>query len=292
MKKHILIILIIVFNVYSKTQYNENYYIFNDVNENILLTGNLNIDSKNLQNNTATKGNKKKALASAGLSLLLPGAGQVYNKEYLKAAIFLGIEIGLIYTNIHYNKKGDDQTKFYQNYAHQHWDPLKYARYSIKNAKVINPDIKDEDIPKEDELIVNGKLNWQRMNEFELKLNKWYSHQLPPFGTQQYYELIGKYTQFISGWDDCDAVNFTYESLKTKNSEYYMNERAKANDFYNYATKAGVGILINHILSAIEAGYSRFLEEKNMSLNVNVKPNYYIKDMFPYFTTIDFQYRF
>ncbi len=292
MKKHILIILIIVFNIYSKTHTNENYYIFNDLNENILLTGNLNIDSKNLQKNTATTGNKKKALASAGLSLLLPGAGQVYNKEYLKAAIFLGIEIGLIYANIHYNKKGDDQTKFYQNYAHQHWDPLKYARYSIKNAKVINPDIKDEDIPKEDELIVNGKLNWQRMNEFELKLNKWYSHQLPPFGTQQYYELIGKYTQFISGWDDCDVDNFTYESLKTKNSEYYMSERAKANDFYNYATKASVGILINHILSAIEAGYSRFLEEKNMSLNVNVKPNYYITDKFPYFTTIDFQYRF
>lgn len=290
MQKLFLIIVLLFANVWSQN-------LLENINENnnnkLFVTGILSLDSKNLEAKSHKNVNKKKVLAAAGLSLLVPGAGQIYNNDYIAALAFVGIEIGLIYANYHYNKKGDDQTDFYHDYAHKHWDPLKYARYSIKNAKVINPDIKDEDIPKEDELIINGKLNWQRMNEFELKLNKWYSHQLPPFGTQQYYELIGKYTQFISGWDDCDVNTFTYESLRTPNSTYYMKERAKANDFYNYATKAGVGILINHVLSAIEAGYSRFMMEKEMSLSINVKPVYnkYV-NQFNYFTTIDFKYRF
>ena len=28
------------------------------------------------------------------------------------------------------------------------------------------------------------------------------SHNLPPHGDQQYYELIGKYHQYSSGWND------------------------------------------------------------------------------------------
>lgn len=255
------------------------------------LTGNLSYDSYMFSKSQVGSEKKKQVMTSAGLSLLVPGAGQLYNKEYWKAAAFIAVEATLIYVNYHYNKKGDDQTTFYHNFANQHWDPLKYARYSLKNAKFINPDIKDEDIPAESDLIVNGKLNWSLMNQFELKLNKWYSHQLPPFGTQQYYELIGKYTQFISGWDDCDVNSFTFESKKTPTSEYYMTERAKANDYYNYATKAVVGILINHVLSAIEAGYSRIIQNNAIKLSLQVQPydNY---GYFNYSTKFNLSYNF
>jgi hypothetical protein len=99
-------------------------------------------------------------------------------------------------------------------------------------------------------------------------------------------------SQCNPGWDDCDISTFTYDSKKTPTSEYYMNERAKANDYYNYATKAVVGILINHLLSAIEAGYSGYLQERNISLSFNCVPEYNYIDRFNYRTSVNFTLKF
>ena len=84
---------------------------------------------------------------------------------------------------------------------------------------------------------------------------RYYSHTLPPYGDQQYYELIGKYPQYNPGWNDA-MFPFAYGDPLSPNFLYYSNERGKANTFYNRATTAVTIAVINHVLSALDAGWS------------------------------------
>jgi len=108
----------------------------------------------------------------------------------------------------------------------------------------------------------NGSVNWHELNRLERDLGNWYSHSLPTFGQQQYYELIGKYQQFYQGWNDADTSLGTYEAINTKLKTsatrfiYYSHERGKANDFYSASKRAVNLIILNHILSAIDAALS------------------------------------
>lgn len=249
------------------------------------LTGNLQFDSEMLLSTNAIKssksGSSKKQIITAALfSAAIPGAGQIYNSDYWKAALFLVAEGALIYTNIAYNKKGDDKTDYFEAFARKHWSPEQYARYTIRNKASINSELANDTKYTAEYLMPGGKLNWERMNEFEMKLGSWYSHQLPEKGSQQYYELIGKYQQFISGWDDVDTMNYKFEDRKTRTSEYYMTERGKANDYYNIATKAVLGIMVNHLLSAIEAAYSRHLMNEKIKIDMSVDNYYHNQDLY------------
>jgi len=97
-------------------------------------TGNLNLDSKiafeyseQVMSDSAFAANKKTPLLAAGLSAVIPGAGQFYNKDFLLSAVFVAIEAAGIATAIIYNGKGDDQTAYFESYALEYWAVDKYA---------------------------------------------------------------------------------------------------------------------------------------------------------------------
>jgi hypothetical protein len=87
---------------------------------------------------------------------------------------------------------------------------------------------------------------------------RYYSHTLPPHGDQQYYELIGKYGQFNPGWDDANynPGEYNYLDPVTEHFSYYSVERGKANDYYNTATTWVTVAIINHVVSAVHAGFA------------------------------------
>ena len=80
---------------------------------------------------------------------------------------------------------------------------------------------------------------------------------------QQYYELIGKYDQFVVGWDDIvrrstdNAVGWTeVDSVENFHSERrlrYEDDRDESNRFLKRASTVTGVILINHVISAIDA---------------------------------------
>jgi len=112
------------------------------------------------------------------------------------------------------------------------------------------------------------------------------SHHLPPHGEQQYYELIGKYRQYIPGWPGgANELNPPQIMLD------YSSMRGKANDYYNTASTAIVGIYINHILSAAEAiwGATRF--NKNLAVNFRVETNNFAGGL-ELVPTLKFRYSF
>jgi hypothetical protein len=234
------------------------------------LTGNLYADSKIISSSYPELNHnlmaddlpgKKSPVLSGVLSAILPGAGQVYNEDWWIAGIFVAVEAALIVTAVTYDNKGDDQTAFFENFADQNWSVVKYAEYLNSNgASVqINPD--------ESLLPWERIVSWSELNAAEKLYASPGSHSLPPHGEQQYYELIGKYLQYIPGWPGTNNTSNPPQIMLD-----YSVMRGEANDYYNTSSTAIMGVYINHLLSAAEAiwGAARF--NNNLAVNFRVEP--------------------
>ncbi len=231
------------------------------------------------ENNSASK--KKSPLLAGLFSLAIPGAGEFYSGSYLKSILFIGIEAAAITVGLIYDKKGDDQTVVFENYADKFWDPAKYARWTIDNLEdhlnqVLNNNLKAENYTGLFYDEERTKVNWSVLNRLESDIGGWYSHRLERFGEQQYYEMIGKYPQFNPGWSDFDEnFQFVYTNQRrdpvTDKFEYYSQLRGKANDYYDIASTAVIIVVVNHIISAADAAWTASRYNKNLSVNMSLE---------------------
>ncbi len=252
-----LMLLIVLMNTGGFGQSQEKYY-----------SGALHLDYRNVENNAMNPGkinllpeSKKSPVVGGLLSLVFPGAGEFYSESYVKAGIFAAIEVSVITVALLYDKKGDDQTKSFQKVADARWSVVKYAEWlnRFQGANIpIDPNIS---------LPHWQRVNWDSLNRAEAG----FSHKLPAYGEQQYYELIGKYHQFSSGWDDFDPNNANKEDLPAIFLEYAVM-RGKANDYYNISTKALLGLYINHFLSTLDGFWSTVSYNKNLQASVRIDP--------------------
>jgi hypothetical protein len=263
------------------------------------LTGQLFVDSRIIYlesdanykiENQSIELQKKSPLLSGVLSFAIPGAGQFYSERYLKSVIFVAVEVAAIAVGLIYDKKGDDQTITFQNFALSHWDVKRYAKWTVKNAASINPLV---NIAEFNVFDINGNVIWTELNRLESAIGKYYSHRLAPFKDQQYFEMIGKYPQFNVGWDDFGDENtpFTYGDPLTSKFLYYSKERGKANDFYNIASTAVIVIISNHIISAIDAAWSAASYNRDLSISSEIKKVDFGFRTF-YYPQLNLQYNF
>jgi len=272
--------------------------LFSQQNNELILSGNLNQDFQTSYNHTKNfiedsvnvNLNRRSPLLAGGLSLLLPGAGQFYNEDYWKTAIFIIVEAVAITTAIVSNNKGDEQTETFENFANGNWSVNEYAAWTVDNAARINPGINPDLLNIYDS---QGNVIWDRLNQLESGIGSWYSHQLAPYDDQQYYEMIGKYQQFNPGWNDfTEDPNdpYTYGDPLAPNFLYYADERGKANSYYNTAHTAVVVLLVNHAISAIEAALAANSYNRSLDVNVSLKSQnfgYYRE----YYPQLDLRYR-
>ncbi len=194
----------------------------------------------------------------------------------MKAGIFVAVEAALISVAVIYNKKGDNQTNTFQNYADENWSVVKYAEWMVDHKEFLGlpPELTYNDIivSNDPNLPAWKQVDFSKLNYFETQVTggSGFTHRLPGHGEQQYYELIGKYHQYNPGWNDYDSQSLDIKSL-TKNFQYYSGMRGDANDLYNVATKAVVGIYINHVLSALDAAWSTTIYNKQIAMQLRVK---------------------
>ena len=257
---------------------------FNPVNaqSELKLSGSLHNDSKIIFNQKNSESlpeisfpsdDKKSPFLAGLLSLVIPGAGEFYAESYWKTAIFLAIEAAVITTAVIYDGKGDDQTDKFENYADENWSVVKYAEWL---AQYKEADIDRIIIPGTESLPPWQRVNWAELNAAErhaASLGPGFTHVLPPYGAQQYYELIGKYHDYSPGWNDYSGDSNT--NLLSPNFRFYSKERGKANDFYNIASKAVIGIYINHFLSAVDAVWSTINYNNSLVVKVRMEEVYY-----------------
>ena len=216
------------------------------------LTGSLNKTNNfsAIYENTQKKKKKSVGLGIL-LSALLPGAGEFYGENYLKAAIFFGVELLAWGTYFYFENKGNTKTDEYKAYADANWDIVTYARWLKENdfdeSSQINPEEPNRSVLEEQIRIC------ERAN---------FSHTLPEWKSQQYYELIGKYQNFQAGWKNLEHVPnnipgspYNYQTYHDPIFTNYANNRQQANDFYDYAKIGPVTAIVNHVLSAADAAW-------------------------------------
>ncbi|MFZ1292352.1 MAG: hypothetical protein WAR79_19820 [Melioribacteraceae bacterium] len=233
------------------------------VNQELIIDENL--------NNTSNFKNRKTPILAGLMSFAIPGAGEFYSESYLKAGIFAAVEVGVIVLAVIYDNKGNDQTQFFENYANENWSAYRYANWTMHNAATINPDVNPNLYTVFDN---NGNVVWSELNKLESAIGNYYSHRLAPYGDQQYYEMIGKYSQFNVGWvqfgDDPNKA-YVYGDPLVDQFDYYSVERGKANDFYNISKWAVIAVVSNHFISALDAAWTASRYNKNLILNVTLK---------------------
>ncbi|MBA4407567.1 hypothetical protein C0389_09855 [bacterium] len=278
-----------------------------------VMSGSLAIDSRIAFDNTEKvisnspdnlNENKKSVLLAAGLSLLLPGAGEFYSESYIKSAAFIAVEAAALTLGLIYDKKGNDQTNLFQNYANGEngWSVVRYANWTLANARKLNPAVNPDDY-RSKVFKSDGTVDWFWLNKLESAVSfnpnipnvpgSFYSHNLPPRGSQQYYELIGKYQQFNVGWKqfgDDPNKSFTYDVDPLVFTEYTAMFY-QADEYYNVASKAVIVVIINHIVSALDAAWTANSYNKNLVLNASLERRDY-GYITVYYPRLNLQYRF
>jgi len=191
---------------------------------------------------------KKSPFRAFVYSAIIPGAGQYYNGSKVKAMVFFGIEALTWTGHIVYHGKGEDKTTEFENFADIHWSENRYGDFLFSNWQV-----RDDD------------------SVLDAYGNSLFTHHLPDTKTQQYYEMIGKYDQFVFGWDDVDTVATppTRENITeaySANRMHYEDMRHKANQMFDRATASLIATMANHLISGVEAALAA------KSHNKKVKP--------------------
>ena len=79
------------------------------------------------------------------MSALVPGLGQAYNKQWGKAIAAFAIEAAVITGAVVWRNQGNGLEADYQDYAHDFWNPAKYANwlndYSSYIQQNLNADV-------------------------------------------------------------------------------------------------------------------------------------------------------
>jgi len=203
------------------------------------------------QDSPTAKSPRKAFLAS----VLLPGAGEFYAGAKKRAAVFFGLEAITVGLYLKWKGEGDDIEKEFRQTADVQWDPLSYLAWRgstiSRNSSITHA------LPCSTYIVVEGNLDNCDGSE-----------------VQQYYELMGKYDQFVSGWADVQDVNGnTVQPTQVDSVENYLSEtrltyedrRNDSNVLLKRASSIAGLILVNHAISAIDAARTARAQNEDKS---------------------------
>jgi hypothetical protein len=236
---------------------------------------------------TETAGGEKNPWIAGLLSLAVPGAGEWYSDSKLKGAVFFGVEVASWVTAHIYDKKGDHQTDVFQDFANEHYNASQYALWTMNHLGALNPDLAGDKSSYFGLIFPNGdstegppyrNMNWEELNSMERDIavvGNGYTHELPYWGQQQFYELIGKYEQFSRGWDDSDPADPPNKvnpiQSTSKEMFVYAAMRANANHYYDISATFVSIAVINHIVSALDAYLTTKSHNTALHAEVNMR---------------------
>ena len=158
-----------------------------------------------------------------GLSLLVPGTGEIYLGYYWRGAALVTLEVLAWAGYIKWTQEGDDLETEYRAFADEHWAESKWI--DDHNAWGHVGD--------------TGPRTFARLDSIgrDFSYDGWpgyHSHTFKYENQINYYENIGKYDWFISGWSDWDPLlNPMETALRTE----YKAMRKESDDKHDDAQK-------------------------------------------------------
>lgn len=183
------------------------------------------------------------------LSAVFPGAGEFYAGATKRAIGFAAVEVLALGAYFTWKGKGDDIEQEFRAVANSSWDPVAYLEWRTSTRASRFSSITHA-MPCSS-LVAEG-------GDIKANLKDCSSRE-----TQQYYELIGKYNQYIAGWDDVVRTDSnspvqptdidSVESFSSQKRFAYEVQRDDSNKYLKRASNILGLVLVNHALSAIDA---------------------------------------
>ena len=231
-----------------------------------------------------TGSQKKNIGRGAMFSLIIPGAGQLYSGSWVRAVPWFAIEIAAWAAYSTYHGQGRDKTDEFEAYAGERDNPnhFNYRAYLYKEwltaRDIGNSGVRTTRSFNEwVDLLSQSDGGWTERSKY---LPTGFTHNIWDDDRQQYFEMIGKYfTQFGWGWQDTynygqggdigegswlnpatglrpdDPATAAFDGGSVM-FNLYADMRGDANDLLDKCNLDMEVILVNHLLSAIDAAFA------------------------------------
>lgn len=239
-------------------------------------------------------------------SLILPGSGQLINRNPIRAGLYAALEITSIYMVVELQKRGRRGERNYERFANQNWSVVQYAKWLIEYhdfhsiSNPFLPQLRDRlngvqssfDTSVEWNqidlaLLRSVEKNTPYMTTDNLAANN-FSHMLPAYGSQQYYELISKYYQYQAGWRDYNNFHDQLGHIGNQFNERYFVDRNGLyaspffyegiqmsrefnEDFRTRRTFLSL-LIVNHFISAFDAYFTISLKQNRLNATSTAIP--------------------
>ncbi len=239
------------------------------------------------------KGSYRSPKKALFMSLLVPGLGQAYVGHYVRGGAYFIADIGLALGWHHYVVvRHREQVTRYRGFADRHWSSARYEDrlYNTigteEQFKISNPhrdayclSIYRSGINAEKNLLdacaepydANKEINYRthraQTSQFEgtngdlIQLAKFRRETIAE--PHNFYEVIGKYNEFASGWEDVQ-FNLTDTVATSAQRSQYLKMRGKANDYSRMQAMFLGGMVLNHMVSALDAAIAAQLHNRRL----------------------------
>ena len=230
-------------------------------------------------------------------SAIVPGLGQAANKKWIRAGLYFAADILFLAYHLDTQRRAERLQRDYEQFADNNWSVVNYAQWlveyhrqnNIQNAQVddlasqVEGETPAYDTSQDWNIVDLSVLRDVERNTpfvFPDRVGNNFSHVLPEYGSQQYYELISKYYQFGPGWKtfgvdrDGEPLDSFYQLAwngQDMPPQFLQGSRMADhfNDTYRSAGNLLAFLILNHVVSAFDALITVKVNNKRLEAESN-----------------------